>query len=108
VPELHGPVVEIVSIKLYRDGPDSAWGFRLKGGSDVDGGSPLEVVRGPQSISQLSLPWALSHPLLQCCLEEHGPLGQGLHHLLLLLPLPLRQGGALPAQKAKCICGVCK
>lgn len=45
VPELHGPVEEIVSIKLYRDGPDSAWGFRLKGGSDVDGGSPLEVVR---------------------------------------------------------------
>lgn len=33
--------------------------------------------------------------------EEHGPHGQALHHLL-LLPLPLRQRGALPAQKAKC------
>ena len=73
-PRLHGgqAVEEVLSIKLYRcnqptiirseyftsksysveqyvvlcrDGPDSAWGFRLKGGSDVDGGSPLEVVR---------------------------------------------------------------
>ena len=32
-------------------------------------------VQGPQSISQLSLPWALSHPLLQCCLVR-SPSGQ--------------------------------
>ena len=31
--------------------------------------------------------------------EEHGPLGQGLH---LWDPLPLWQGGAVHAQKAKC------
>ena len=32
-------------MELYRDGVDCPWGFRLKGGIDVDGGTPLEVIR---------------------------------------------------------------
>ena len=42
---LKSPVLFCWAKVLFRDGPDSVWGFRLKGGSDVDGGSPLEVVR---------------------------------------------------------------
>jgi hypothetical protein len=34
-----------LSIDLYRDGANSPWGFRLKGGTDVDGGTPLEIVK---------------------------------------------------------------
>ncbi len=29
----------------FSDGLDSPWGFRLKGGRDVEGGTPLEVVK---------------------------------------------------------------
>jgi len=32
-------------LDLYRDGPTDTWGFRLKGGTDVDGGTPLEIVK---------------------------------------------------------------
>lgn len=32
-------------MELYRDGVDCPWGFRLKGGIDVDGGIPLEIIR---------------------------------------------------------------
>ena len=32
-------------MELYRDGVDCPWGFRLKGGIDVDGGTPLEIIR---------------------------------------------------------------
>ena len=35
----------IISIEIYRDGEDSPWGFRLKGGIDVDGGTPLEIIK---------------------------------------------------------------
>ena len=35
----------IVTVDLYRDGLNSPWGFRLKGGTDVDGGTPLEIIR---------------------------------------------------------------
>jgi hypothetical protein len=35
----------VKSVELYRDGVDCPWGFRLKGGIDVDGGTPLEVIR---------------------------------------------------------------
>ena len=35
----------IVTIDIYRDGADSPWGFRLKGGIDVDGGTPLEIIK---------------------------------------------------------------
>lgn len=34
-----------LSIDLYRDGVNSPWGFRLKGGTDVDGGTPLEIIK---------------------------------------------------------------
>ena len=34
-----------LSVDLYRDGVCSPWGFRLKGGIDVDGGTPLEIVK---------------------------------------------------------------
>lgn len=32
-------------IDLYRDGLHSPWGIRLKGGRDVDGGTPLEITK---------------------------------------------------------------
>ena len=35
----------IQSIELHRDGLRSPWGFRLKGGIDVDGGIPLEIIK---------------------------------------------------------------
>jgi hypothetical protein len=35
----------MISIDLYRDGTNSPYGFRLKGGIDVDGGTPLEIIR---------------------------------------------------------------
>ena len=35
----------VKSVELYRDGIDCPWGFRLKGGIDVDGGTPLEIIR---------------------------------------------------------------
>lgn len=35
----------VKSVELYRDGVDCPWGFRLKGGVDVDGGTPLEIIR---------------------------------------------------------------
>ena len=35
----------IIPIDIYRDGEDSPWGFRLKGGIDVDGGTPLEIIK---------------------------------------------------------------
>jgi len=34
-----------LSVDLYRDGVCSPWGFRLKGGIDVDGGTPLEIIK---------------------------------------------------------------
>ena len=35
----------IIPIDIYRDGEDSPWGFRLRGGIDVDGGIPLEIIK---------------------------------------------------------------
>ena len=35
----------IISVDIYRDGEYSPWGFRLKGGKDVDGGTPLEITK---------------------------------------------------------------
>ena len=35
----------LIPIDIYRDGEDSPWGFRLKGGIDVDGGTPLEIIK---------------------------------------------------------------
>ena len=35
----------IQSVEIHRDGLYSPWGFRLKGGIDVDGGTPLEIVK---------------------------------------------------------------
>jgi len=35
----------ILSLEIHRDGLYSPWGFRLKGGIDVDGGTPLEIVK---------------------------------------------------------------
>eukprot|EP00091_Calanus_sinicus_P017334 TRINITY_DN37437_c0_g1_i1.p1 TRINITY_DN37437_c0_g1~~TRINITY_DN37437_c0_g1_i1.p1 ORF type:complete len:114 (-),score=13.48 TRINITY_DN37437_c0_g1_i1:77-418(-) len=37
IPLLHGPSLQLVTVELFRDGAMSPWGFRLKGGSDVDG-----------------------------------------------------------------------
>eukprot|EP00090_Calanus_glacialis_P028442 TRINITY_DN45686_c0_g1_i1.p1 TRINITY_DN45686_c0_g1~~TRINITY_DN45686_c0_g1_i1.p1 ORF type:complete len:108 (+),score=22.47 TRINITY_DN45686_c0_g1_i1:145-468(+) len=42
---LHGPCLQLVTVELFRDGTMSPWGFRLKGGSDVDGGIPLEIIK---------------------------------------------------------------
>ena len=35
----------LVPVELTREGPQAAWGFRLRGGTDVDGGTPLEIIR---------------------------------------------------------------
>jgi len=35
----------LVPIELVRDGVQSPWGFRLRGGSDVEGGTPLEIIK---------------------------------------------------------------
>ena len=35
----------VISLEIHRDGLYSPWGFRLKGGIDVDGGTPLEIVK---------------------------------------------------------------
>jgi len=35
----------LVPVELRRDGTQSAWGFRLRGGTDVEGGTPLEIIR---------------------------------------------------------------
>ncbi len=35
----------VKSVELYRDGIGCPWGFRLKGGIDVEGGTPLEIIR---------------------------------------------------------------
>ena len=35
----------VIALKLYRDGIDAPWGFRLRGGIDVDGGTPLEIIK---------------------------------------------------------------
>jgi len=45
VPLLHDPGVALLTIDLFRDGSQAPWGFRLKGGADVDGGIPLEVIK---------------------------------------------------------------
>jgi len=45
VPRLHGPGLVLLTIDLFRDGAQSPWGFRLKGGADVDGGIPLEIIK---------------------------------------------------------------
>ena len=36
---------QIYQVELNRDGLDAPWGFRLKGGRDVEGGTPLEVIK---------------------------------------------------------------
>ena len=36
---------KVTQVELIRDGLQAQWGFRLKGGSDVDGGTPLEVMK---------------------------------------------------------------
>ena len=35
----------LVPVELLREGAQAAWGFRLRGGSDVDGGTPLEIIK---------------------------------------------------------------
>ena len=35
----------VITIDLYRDGVEAPWGIRVKGGVDVDGGTPLEVTK---------------------------------------------------------------
>ena len=35
----------LIPLELVRDGTQAAWGFRLRGGADVEGGTPLEIVR---------------------------------------------------------------
>lgn len=32
-------------VEIDRDGLNAPWGFRLKGGIDVEGGIPLEVIK---------------------------------------------------------------
>lgn len=40
-----GPQSNVLTLVIDRDGLDAPWGFRLKGGRDVDGGTPLEITR---------------------------------------------------------------
>ena len=40
----------VFRVELIRDGLNAAWGFRLKGGRDVDGGTPLEVIKVREEI----------------------------------------------------------
>lgn len=47
----------LTSVDLYRDGIDCPWGFRLKGGIDVDGGTPLEIIRVSLSIFVMIWVW---------------------------------------------------
>jgi len=35
----------LVPVELLRDSIQSPWGFRLRGGSDVDGGIPFEIIK---------------------------------------------------------------
>ena len=35
----------VIALELYRDGIDAPWGFRLRGGIDVEGGTPLEIIK---------------------------------------------------------------
>ena len=35
----------VMSVELNRDGLNAPWGLRLKGGKDVEGGTPLEITR---------------------------------------------------------------
>ena len=35
----------LVPVELSREGSQAVWGFRLRGGTDVDGGTPLEIIR---------------------------------------------------------------
>jgi len=35
----------VLTIELFRDGVTSPWGFRLRGGADVDGGTPLQIIK---------------------------------------------------------------
>ena len=35
----------VLTLVIDRDGLDAPWGFRLKGGRDVEGGTPLEITR---------------------------------------------------------------
>jgi len=35
----------LVPVEILREGAQAAWGFRLRGGSDVDGGTPLEIIK---------------------------------------------------------------
>lgn len=35
----------VMSVELNRDGLNAPWGLRLKGGRDVEGGTPLEITR---------------------------------------------------------------
>jgi len=41
----HSNLCTVKSVELYRDGINCPWGFRLKGGIDVEGGTPLEIIR---------------------------------------------------------------
>ena len=38
----------VLSVELNRDGLNAPWGLRLKGGKDVEGGTPLEITRVSQ------------------------------------------------------------
>jgi len=44
-----------LSLELARDCPNAPWGFRLRGGADVDVGPPLEVIRVSQMRDHLVL-----------------------------------------------------
>lgn len=35
----------LVPVEIIREGTQAAWGFRLRGGSDVEGGTPLEIIK---------------------------------------------------------------
>jgi len=40
----------VICLELARDGLEAPWGFRLKGGRDVDGSTPLEVIKVREDI----------------------------------------------------------
>ena len=47
----------VLTLVIDRDGLEAPWGFRLKGGRDVDGGTPMEITRVCNNKLGSCLPW---------------------------------------------------
>jgi len=45
IPQSASQMTEVLTLQVFRDGIQSPLGFRLRGGADVEGGTPLEIVK---------------------------------------------------------------